>query len=347
MDSKAKEIVSQYEKLLIDLNSPEIYSDNKKLIALNTELEKKRSLYELAKKYLELKNEITEANEKLLNPQNSADKDFYRDIITLNGDLLINTESQLQRDIQGSSKQNTPSIIEIRTGTGGEEAALFVQDLLKMYLNYSKTKGWHVDILSASDSAQGGLKEVIIEIASDESFDTLQFENGVHRVQRIPVTETSGRTHTSAASVVVLPQVDEIEIQIDPSELEIFTYRSSGPGGQSVNTTDSAIRITHKPSGISVTCQDRKSQHKNREHAMKILRSKLYNIESQKRNTGLDNIRKHSIKSGDRSDKIRTYNFPQNRVTDHRIKKSWYGIEDIINGNIDQILRDVAQGLSI
>lgn len=347
MDSKAQTIVSDYEKILVDLNSPNIYSDNQKLITLNQELEKKKTLYDLAKKYLELKKEIEDAEKNLNTSQDTPDKAFYREIITLNKELLNNTETTLSQAFQDTTRSSFASIMEIRAGTGGDEATLFVRDLLRMYLNYAKSKGWQVNILSANDSGRDGLKEVIIEINSKDSYDLLQYESGVHRVQRIPVTETSGRIHTSAASVVTLPQVDEVEIQIDPSELEIFTYRSSGPGGQSVNTTDSAIRITHKPTGISVTCQDRKSQHQNKEYALKILRSKLYDIEAQKRNSSIDTIRKSSIKSGDRSDKIRTYNFPQNRVTDHRIKKSWYGMEDILNGEIDQLLQDIATQLSI
>ncbi len=345
MDSKAKEIVSQYEQILAEVNSSENYSDNKKILSLNKEIENKKPLYILAKKYLDTKEEIIEAQEKIT--KTPTDRDFYRDIITHDNSLLKNIENELLSTIQETGKRKIASIIEIRSGAGGEEASLFVSDLLKIYLNYSKQNGWQTNILSASESTQGGFKEVIFEITSLESYNLLQFESGVHRVQRIPSTETSGRIHTSAVSVVVLPQVDEVKLQINPSELEIFAYRSSGPGGQSVNTTDSAIRITHKPSGISVTCQDRKSQHKNKEQAMKILRSKLYDIEVQRRNTVLEKTRKTSIKSGDRSDKIRTYNFPQNRVTDHRIKKSWHNINNIMNGEIDHMLKDISQNLLV
>lgn len=347
MDSKAQTIVSEYEKILEDLNSPDIYTDNKKVIALNQELEKRKPLYIPSKKYIELKDEIEEAQKSLDLSETTTDRELFREIITHNRSLLNNIEKDFSEAVQESKKLHTPSIIEIRAGTGGEEAAIFAHDLSSMYLNFSKSRGWHVEILSANHSDKGGIKEMVIAVSSKDSYDLLQYENGVHRVQRIPTTETSGRIHTSAASVVVLPQADEITVQIDPSELEIFTYRSSGPGGQSVNTTDSAIRITHIPTGISVTCQDRKSQHKNKEHALKILRSKLLDIEMQKRNSGIDDRRKSSIKSGDRSDKIRTYNFPQNRITDHRIKKSWYDIENILNGDLDQLLSDVAIAMTI
>lgn len=345
MDSKAKQIVEDYEKVLEELNSPDVYSDNKRLVILTKEYEQNKSLYNLAKKYLETKTELEESKQALENSEDPLDKDLYSNIISLNSELLTNTRASLKAILLKSDAKPLPAIIEIRAGTGGEEAALFAQDLLSMYTNFSKQKGWQINLLSANDSGLGGIKEAIVEILSDESFDLLKNESGVHRVQRIPATETSGRIHTSAASVVVLPLVDEFEVKIDPSELEILAYRSSGPGGQSVNTTDSAIRITHKPTGISVTCQDQKSQHKNKEQAMKILRSRLYEVEMQKRNSDIGDMRKQSIKSGDRSDKIRTYNFPQNRITDHRIKKSWFGIENILNGNIEVMLNDISSSL--
>lgn len=342
MDSKAKQIVEDYEKVQAELNSPNIYSDNKRLISLSKEYDQNKPLYNIAKKYLEIRSDLEESERVLKTAKNHEDKELYSNIINLNMGLLTKTEALLRSALSSSNIKPMPSILEIRAGTGGEEAALFAQDLLTMYTNFAKQNGWQMNLLSANGSGLGGIKEAIVEFLSDESFMLLRHESGVHRVQRIPATETSGRIHTSAASVVVLPLVDEFEIKINPSELEILTYRSSGPGGQSVNTTDSAIRITHKPSGISVTCQDQKSQHKNKEQAMKILRSKLYEIEIEKRNSTVDDMRKQSIKSGDRSDKIRTYNFPQNRITDHRIKKSWFGIENILNGNIKDMLNDVS-----
>ncbi len=345
MDSKIKQIVEDFEKVQTQLNSPDIYKDQKLYISLSKEFEKMKPLYTLAKKYLALKNEIEESQEETRNNKNHEELEFYRNIIKEDELLLENITNQLSETLLKQSGGTLPCIIEIRAGTGGIEASLFAQELLTMYSNFSKLKGWQTTLMSASESELGGIKEAILEVNSEESFSLLRHESGVHRVQRIPATETSGRIHTSAASIVVLPLVDEFEVEIDPSEIEIFAFRSSGPGGQSVNTTDSAVRITHKPSGISVTCQDQKSQHKNKEQAMKILRSRLYEIEMKKRNENIDDMRKDSIKSGDRSDKIRTYNFPQNRVTDHRIKKSWFGIQDILGGNIENMLIELSSTL--
>jgi peptide chain release factor 1 len=259
--------------------------------------------------------------------------------------LLNNIEHALSTDVLGDTNLVGDVILEIRAGSGGEEAALFAQELLSMYMNYSAQKGWQTTLLSAGDAVLGGIKHAIVEIKGDLCYTLLKFESGVHRVQRVPSTESAGRIHTSAASVVVFPKVDPTDVQIDPSEIEIYTYRSSGPGGQSVNTTDSAVRITHTPSGITVTCQDNKSQIKNREQAMIILKSKVRDVQQQQQDAQLSDTRKMAIKTGDRSDKIRTYNFPQNRVTDHRLSKSWHGIDSIIKGNIDELLIDVS-GLS-
>jgi peptide chain release factor 1 len=231
-------------------------------------------------------------------------------------------------------------VLEIRGGTGGEEAALFAADLFRMYSRYAERHRWKLEILSQSDAAAGGLKEVIalISATGGKVYSALKFESGVHRVQRVPATEAQGRIHTSAATVVVLPEVEEVDIKIEEKDLDIKVSRSGGPGGQSVNTTDSAVQILHKPSGIQVRCQDEKSQHKNRDKAMKILRSKLYEIEAQKQEAAEREARREQVKSGDRSDKIRTYNFPQDRLTDHRIGLTKHNLEDILDGNLDPII---------
>jgi peptide chain release factor 1 len=228
--------------------------------------------------------------------------------------------------------------LEIRGGTGGDEAALFAADLFRMYTRYAEANRWKVEILSLSETGIGGLKEVIAAIEGKNVYSKLKYESGVHRVQRVPATETSGRIHTSTATVAVLAEPDEVEVEIDEKDLKIDTYRASGPGGQHVNKTDSAIRITHLPTGIVVQCQDERSQHKNRAHAMRMLRAKLYEIEEQKRRSDLASTRKSLVGSGDRSEKIRTYNFRDGRITDHRIGLTLYRIEAILNGDMDELV---------
>ncbi len=232
--------------------------------------------------------------------------------------------------------------MEIRAGTGGEEAALFARDLFRMYTRYANSKNWTVQVYSIFESDTKGIKEAIFKISGKNVYKCLKYESGVHRVQRVPVTESSGRIHTSAASVVVIPEIDDIHIEIDPKDIRIDVFRSRGSGGQSVNTTDSAVRITHLPTGIIVTCQDTKDQHKNKESALSVLKSKLYQLEHEKQQASLSNIRKNSIKTGDRSDKIKTYNFPQDRLTDHRIHKSWFGLNKILDGDLEEIIEQTS-----
>lgn len=343
MDSKITRIIEDYEALLSSLEIPSVVQNQGKLIKINKELEAGKELFSLAKKYKAIKQELKEAEELLGKHSNANDKAFYNNIIKEDATLLELTTKSIDKILYASNDNKFGAIVELRAGTGGEEATLFTQDLVRMYTNFSKQNGWQTNLLSASHSSQGGLKEAIFEIPSPGSYNILKSESGIHRVQRIPSTESSGRIHTSASSVVVIPLISDTKLEINPSDLDIKTYRSSGPGGQSVNTTDSAIRITHKPTGISVTCQNSKSQHKNKEYALKILQSKLYSIELEKEHSKRDNIRKSSIKTGDRSEKIRTYNFPQNRVTDHRIKKSWHDINAILNGNITRMLTDLLE----
>ncbi len=228
-------------------------------------------------------------------------------------------------------------IMEIRAGVGGEEAGLFAADLYKMYHKYAERLGWKVEVMNTSTSAMGGFKEIIFSIEGDGVYGQLKFESGVHRVQRVPLTESGGRVHTSAASVVVLPEAEEVEVEIKPEDLKIDVYRSSGPGGQSVNTTDSAVRITYLPSGLVVTCQDEKSQHKNRAKALRVLRARLLDMKQRERQEDISQKRKFQVGTGDRSAKIRTYNFPQSRVTDHRIGVTWHRLEEILAGDLKEI----------
>jgi peptide chain release factor 1 len=235
------------------------------------------------------------------------------------------------------------TIVEIRAGTGGEESALFASDLLRMYSRYIENKGWKMERMSSSETGIGGFKEVIFLVTGDGVYGKLKYESGVHRVQRVPVTESSGRIHTSAASVAVLPEAEEVDIEIDPSDLRVDVFRSSGPGGQSVNTTDSAVRITHVPTGLVVSCQDEKSQHKNRAKAMKVLRARLLDRAQQEQNQKISQDRKSQVGSGDRSAKIRTYNFPQQRVTDHRIGLTLHRLNEILGGELEEVIEALQQ----
>ncbi len=229
-------------------------------------------------------------------------------------------------------------LLEIRAGTGGDEAGLFAADLFKMYSRYAEERNWKIDIMNHHLTGVGGLKEIIALVQGKGAYSRLKFESGTHRVQRVPVTETQGRIHTSAVTVAVLPEAEDVEVQIDPNDLRIDVYRSAGPGGQSVNTTDSAVRITHLPSGLVVTCQDEKSQHKNKAKALKVLRSRLLDQMVHEQNEKMSQERKNQVGSGDRSERIRTYNFPQGRVTDHRIGLTLYRLESILQGDIDELI---------
>jgi len=245
----------------------------------------------------------------------------------------------LTRDV--NSDRN--SIMEIRAGTGGEEAALFAADLLGMYTRLAESMGWSVEVISHNATDMDGIKEVILAISGEGIYGRLRYESGVHRVQRVPKTEASGRIHTSAVTVAVLPEPEEVEVQIAPEDLRVETFRASGPGGQHVNKTSSAVRITHVPSNMVVSCQDEKSQHKNRQKAMKVLRSRLYDLAEAEKRAERDQERRSQVRSGDRSEKIRTYNFPQNRVTDHRINRSFYDLENMLMGHLDELFEGLAE----
>ena len=330
-------ILEKYREIETNLNNQGNY-DSEKLIKLNKEYAELKPIVETINNFKKYKTDIADLS-ILLNDKDNKIKEMAEDelkdkkkkIKILENDLL-----KLLVPKDANDKKN--SILEIRAGTGGDEASLFAADLFSMYQKYADLNSWKLEVLSISETGLKGIKEVICNISGYNVFSKLKFESGVHRVQRIPTTESSGRIHTSAATVAVLPEAEEIDIKIEEKDLRIDVFRSSGPGGQSVNTTDSAVRITHLPSGIVVSQQDEKSQHKNKAKALKILRSRILDSEIQEKNRQRSLNRKSQVGSGDRSERIRTYNFPQGRISDHRINLTLYNLSEILEGKLDDLI---------
>ena len=339
MDENLNKVLSRRDEIEKMLSSGNLNSQD--LVKLSTELSELKPIAEQANIVNQLENNLLETQRFL--------EEEKQDIEMIKFANLEKKETKEKLDqalrklklllIPGDKDDSRNAIIEIRAGTGGDEAALFASNLFNMYQRYASIQGWKMETMSVSEIGIGGYKEAIAVVSGSKVFAKLKFESGVHRVQRVPETESSGRVHTSAATVAVLPEAEEVDIEISEKDLKIDVYRSSGPGGQSVNTTDSAVRITHTPSGIVVTQQDEKSQHKNKSKALKILRSRLYDIEKQKNEKERADSRRTLIGSGDRSERIRTYNFPQGRVTDHRVNITLYKLDKIINGeNLDELI---------
>lgn len=341
MIEKLEGVETRYIELEKRLSDPDIVKDiekYQKYAREHADLEKIVSIYRSYKKTV---NSLDESLE-LLHDGDPEIKDLARDEIALLTARKEDLEEQLKKQLVPRDPNDEKNVIlEIRAGTGGEEAALFAGDLFRMYSKYAENRNWRVEVISHHPTGVGGLKEVIAMIHGKGAYSIFKYESGTHRVQRVPTTETQGRIHTSAVTVAVLPEAEDVEVEIEPSDLKIDVYRSTGPGGQSVNTTDSAVRITHLPTGLVVTCQDEKSQLKNKNKALKVLKARLLDNMIREQDAKRSAERKNQVGSGDRSERIRTYNFPQGRITDHRIGLTLYKLESVLQGDLDELVEEL------
>lgn len=339
MLEKLKGIYDRWKSIQEQMNNPEVINNMEKYIKLNKDYKDLQPIVDAYKEYKNVVENIDSTRDVL---KTEKDEDF-REMAKEELDSLQKRKEALDEEIKILLIPKDPAdsknaIVEIRAGTGGDEASIFAGDLFRMYQKYCESKKWTTEVVDVTEGTVGGFKEIVFEVKGDEVYGQMKYESGVHRVQRVPKTETQGRVHTSAASVVVLPEAEEIDVQINPADIRKDTFCSSGPGGQSVNTTYSAIRLTHIPTGIVATCQDEKSQIKNLNKAMSVLRTRIYELEYQKYLEEISSKRKTMVSTGDRSAKIRTYNYPQGRVTDHRINLTLYSLQNIIDGDIQEII---------
>jgi peptide chain release factor 1 len=342
MIEKLQIIQQRFDEVSDLIIQPDIISDQKRYVQLNKEYKDLRILTEKANQYRALTSNIDEA-EEIINESGDVEMvEMAKIQLEEAKEELPALEEEIKFLLIPKDPEDSKNVVlEIRAGTGGDEASIFAGDLYRMYTKYCQDKGWNVSLVDSSDGTAGGFKEIIFEVSGEDVYGVMKFESGVHRVQRVPQTETQGRVHTSAATVMVLPEAEEFDVEINMNDVRIDYFCSSGPGGQSVNTTYSAVRLTHEPTGIVAQCQDQKSQHKNKDKALKVLRSRLYEMELAKKLEADSQKRNSLVSSGDRSAKIRTYNYPQGRVTDHRIGLTLYDLQNIINGDVQKLIDEL------
>ncbi len=342
MIDKLNIVKQRFDEISDLIIQPDIISDQKRYIKINKEYKDLKAIMDERETYITLTNNIAEAEEIIADGSDAEMVEMAKMELDEAKEALPALEEKIRFMLVPKDPEDAKNcVLEIRAGTGGDEASIFAGDLYRMYNKYCESKGWSVSVMDTSHGTSGGFKEIILEVNGEDVYGTMKFEAGVHRVQRVPQTETQGRVHTSAATVMVLPEAEEFDVELDMTEVRIERTTSTGPGGQSVNTTYSAIKLHHEPTGMIVSCQDQKSSHKNLEKALKVLRSRLYELELAKKQAADSEKRKSMVSSGDRSAKIRTYNYPQGRVTDHRIGLTLYDLQNIINGDIQKIIDEL------